>query len=170
MTAIENIVYKKDQWVRLALIGLASTIVITTLRSTVALFIKYKQVSSNVQALKNTGPEVLHKYPDEFFNGADVNQVIFAAIGESAKTQGVTVKRINTPFVIRENDYLILTQEITIEGSFLKIMRCIDEMDEKVGFIKIVSLKFEREDSPRSSAMLLKVYFQMITSNDEQVD
>jgi hypothetical protein len=64
---------------------------------------------------------------------------------------------------------LLLTEEITLEGDFTKIIRCLDQANDKLGLIKISSLKFQREETSKTTALAVKVYFQMVKP-DEHVE
>jgi hypothetical protein len=151
------------------IIGIAILIISVPVVRTIDLYFEYLEGVEQLGA-RDPGLTETKQYPHEAFEHTDISPVIFEAIGGAAKQHDVIVKNISTPVVFKEDDHLLLTEEITLEGDFIKIMRCINDADEKLGLIKVASLKFERTQSQKSETLLLSVYFQMIKTIENEVE
>jgi hypothetical protein len=161
MKGLENILYSKSKIVRWAMIVLCALILFLSFRNTFTLGMQYRDLSSAVDNM-DASPKMQAAYKADIFEDVDINRIVFDAISETAKANQVIVKTINTPSVFEENDFLVLTEEITLDGDFVKIIKCLDEADAKLEHVKIASMNFVREENQKSTTLLLKVYFQMI--------
>jgi len=161
MKALEDILYSKSKLVRWVLIALGATILFTSFRNTFNLAMQYRALSNEVDNI-DASPKTRNLYRSDIFEEVDINRIVFDAISEAAKANQVVVKTINTPSVFEDDDFLVLTEEITLDGDFVKILKCLDQADAKLEHVKISSLNFVREENQKSTTLLLKVYFQMI--------
>jgi hypothetical protein len=169
MMDLKILIEKKGRLVSVALVVIGAVIVFFSVSRTLSLITTYFEVNANLQQVNSGAVEGKQKYDPESFMNTDVSKVILEAVGQSTLESNVIVKNIGAPVAFEEPEYLLLTEEITLEGEFSKIMRCMDEADRKLGLIKISSLRFERQQSvKKTESLLLKVHFQMIKTRDDE--
>ncbi|MBT1705598.1 hypothetical protein [Chryseosolibacter indicus] len=162
------LIYKNRRLIKWLIIAIAALVCFASGRHTFSLFQRYITLSNN-DGLAEQLNVTASKYPSEAFNGGRRSDVIFDAISTAARNNQVTIKKINSPVLFEESTYELLTEEVVLEGDFVKIISCINEAESKMDFIKIASMKFEREQqSAKSETLLLKIYFQWIKEQENE--
>jgi hypothetical protein len=88
-------------------------------------------------------------------------------ITEAARKHDVKIKNINAPFYYNTPNLSVLTKEVVLEGGFTNSIKCLDEAARLLKYAKLSSLEFQRDVSPKTSALHTRVYFQTIKRNDK---
>jgi hypothetical protein len=162
----EEIIYKKPLWVSAALILLGCVMIFVAVRKTGSLWSEYFALRSTAASFEDFPVDELPNHVQPTFEEQDINTVLFKTISESARNNKLTVRNISTPVSFQMADIALLTGEVVLEGDFVNVIKCLDHMREQLKWIKISSLKFERDMSPKSEGLYTKAYFQMIKKNE----
>jgi hypothetical protein len=165
--SIDGITFTNKKWIKTALITVGFVVIFLAVRNTMVLAVRYISLSEELRSAESSPRETKLKFSTKAFDDVNVNENIFSAISEAAVISGVTVKNIGVPTIFEIQGCRLLTEEITLEGDFIRILRCVDLADARLGMIKISSLKFEKEETYKSGALVLKVYFQMVTTDED---
>jgi hypothetical protein len=161
----EIMILKKPRLVVSALIGIAMIIVVIAGQGTIDLVGRYFELKAELKAVNQTAPLSRQaRYSADALKEIDLNATIFRTISEAAQRTKVRVKRINSPVIFDEDDYQTVTQEVVLEGDFVNSVKCLSETSSKLKYIKLCSLGFERDQSPKNNVLYTKAYFQIIKS------
>jgi hypothetical protein len=135
---------------------------------TLRLIDRYAEVKSRLGQIQFPVRTNELKYPDEFYKAVDINKEIFRALSRIRPETKVVVKEVNVPVTFIDKDVKLLTQDVVLEGDFVDVIRCLDDIERELGFIKIASIKFEVIQIARTSTMQSHVYFQMVTPHENE--
>lgn len=163
---LESIIYGRRKWIVYGMIGVAFIVAFVAITDTVQLFSKYLELKKELGAIEPAHIDDRTLAPMHGFKDINLNRIVFESVGDAAKTSNVRVKKINMPSIYEEEGHLMLSEEVILEGSFTNVLHCMDLADEKLGPVKITSLKFQRERSLKSNSLLLNVHFQIVKAND----
>jgi hypothetical protein len=83
-----------------------------------------------------------------------------------SQKNNIVIKNYPEEHVFQENDYILRTNILTVEGRFLGLLRFLYFMERQNEIGKIVSSNFymEKEKYSRKKNLFLKLYIQNITS------
>jgi len=167
---MEKLIYKHTSIAVALLIFVGVLISFVALRNTGALVLQYFDLKSTLAALPDIAPQAAPKKKDAIFKEIDLNAVLFKSITESARTHNIQVKNINTPTVSNNSDIIVLTEEVRLEGGFINTVKCLEEAFRELEQVKLSSVRFERDLTPRSNALFTTVYFQTIRRNESKAN
>jgi hypothetical protein len=160
------IIYRHSNIIAVLGIITCGLILYLPIKNSINLFFEYRALSLQLQNAQSHPPPLQRDYTFRSFASVDLNKTTFAAISESAKRHNVTIKQMGTPVSFTNPGYSIETEEVTLEGDFLNLLRCVDDANAKLDLIKLSSAKFERDQSLSANALYVKLYFQAIKKED----
>jgi hypothetical protein len=167
---MENLMYKKTTLFIAGMILLGLSLTIVASKSTFQLAARYKDVKSKLEALENIPAGKSSRRAQKVFQEVDLNSELFKVMSESARTYQVKIKSINAPFSSSNSDFSILTKEVVLEGGFIASLKCVDNAARHLKFIKLSSIKFERDISAKAGTLYTRVFFQTIKKNERDAN
>ena len=162
---IEEHIYQYGKWIQYGIIGIGIIVAILSIESIVSLTSKYFDLQRNLETLEVSAVEEQPATSWEVFEDIDLNKTVFESVSDAASVNKVVVKNINAPLIHKSDEHFLLTEEIILEGHFINLLKSVDLASKKLEHVKISSVKFERDNSPASKALFLKVYFQTVKSD-----
>lgn len=165
---IEKLIYKHTSFAVAGLIAVGAIVGFIALSNTAGLLFRYFDLKSTLESLPDVPQVATRDHTNPVFEEVDLNAVLFKAVTEAARTHSIQVKNINTPMVSSNPDFQVLTEEVTLEGGFVNTVRCLEEATRELKQVKLSSLKFERDQTPRSNALYTTAYFQTIRKNEDE--
>src|SRR5687768_3297950 len=134
---VEKILIQNAKLIRILMLPVCFSILFFPIRQTASLLTTYWEIREQLRNADDYPVQAEVKYPMDIFENVDLNRTLFDAIGESAKQHNVIIKQINPPVRFQEDQFLLLTEEITLQGDFISMLKCIDMAETNLGPIKI---------------------------------
>jgi hypothetical protein len=85
---------------------------------------------------------------------------VFASVSRAAQAHRVTVKRFDPPRETEEEGVVVQTWQVALEGGFIDLLSCLRDTGDELKRVKVVSLKFDREDVNKKTVLIARVVFQ----------
>jgi hypothetical protein len=85
---------------------------------------------------------------------------VFASVSRAAQAHRVTVKRFDPPRETEEEGVTVQTWQVALEGGFIDLLSCLRDTGNELKRIKVVSLKFDREEVNKKTMLVARVVFQ----------
>jgi predicted small secreted protein len=163
---MESIIYKKTSFFLACMILVALCLTILASQNTFQLIGRYQDLQSSLEAVENIPIGKPLTGTQKIFQEIDLNAELFEVMSESARTHQVKIKSINSPFASTTSDFSVLTKEVVLEGGFISSLKCLDDATHRLKYVKLSSVKFERDLVAKSNTLYTRVYFQTIKKND----
>ncbi|MBT1710555.1 hypothetical protein KK062_20085 [Fulvivirgaceae bacterium PWU5] len=85
---------------------------------------------------------------------------VFASVSRAAQAHHVIVKRFDPPRETEEEGVTVQTWQVSLEGRFIDLLGCLHNTGEELKRVKVVSLKFDREEVNKKAVLIARVVFQ----------
>ena len=88
---------------------------------------------------------------------------IVQQMSQICNKEQVKITQIEPLRFFDENEVQIVTQQMTLQGEFVSLLRCVEQVQRDNKGSKIASLKFKRElSTDKRPVLLLDIFFQSI--------
>lgn len=98
-------------------------------------------------------------------------QRLLEAISSYCSSNKVVLKDFPQPLVATAQDYMVETNIITLEGSFIKLLKLVYQLEQQYQAGRVSSLHFLSRREPRTKELLLsvKIYIQNIKKGKNEI-
>lgn len=95
-------------------------------------------------------------------DGQELRQEVVSLLDEQSLGRGMTLKRMKAPAIFHDGAMQIETYEIVLEGTFIPLLKCVFNLEQKMtsGRIAGVKLVMEKDQTTRKEVLLAYVYVQ----------
>jgi hypothetical protein len=160
---IDVILYKNSRFVTTSLFVVTVIIAVIACKNTVWMVFRYFELQNGLKAISHS-PRLSRQteYSIEEMESVDLNAILFSLLSQATNKSKVKVKNFNYPALVSEDNYQTITQEVILEGDFVNTLKCLRETGTQLKYVKLCSLTFERDLSPKNNVLYTKAYFQVI--------
>jgi hypothetical protein len=169
-----NVKFLNNKKVAIAIVVLIAVVIIfIAVKNTFQVartYVKLNQQLNTVNnrvSIKNPQEEEVNRF---LLEEVDMEGEVFASISQSCQQNHVNLKQVHVPKILNDGDVVIITQQVTLQGDFIQILRCLQDIQAKPTAIKISSLRFETEEINKIKILVAQVYFQgvkLLQENNE---
>ena len=103
------------------------------------------------------------------FNGdsSDQTSKVLEVVSQCCQKNGLILKELPATFVHNEGDFKVLTSEISVQGSFIKLVTLLDTLEHNTALGRVSSTSFYTYDDNKlkRKILILKIILQNIKSN-----
>lgn len=132
-------------------------------RPTVVLALKYFDLQEKLNSSTNTLQEPRLATDTLLLQEIDFAKKVFNDISYSSQLHKVVIKKIDLPVLtILQDEVIEQSQQITLNGNFVDILKTLDDIKEKLKPVKIVSIKFARIDNNKVVILEATVILQAV--------
>lgn len=171
---LNNFTYKQRNWLLLAAI-----IIFTVITYSLALS-KTLGLAKECSALKKelvttaNAPEKIARLEEQLFeldrkaglgsDSIDFQQALLEKVSTYSSQNNVTLKEFPSNHLFISKDLQIETNQFTLEGSFLSLLKCVFELEQVDKIGKVISTKYETIKDVRTKKVSLtaKIYVQNV--------
>lgn len=96
--------------------------------------------------------------------GVDVQQVLLEKISRYCNENNITLKEFPKPMEVQEQDFIVETNVIVMEGSFIKLLKLVYQLEQVQRAGKVAAVHFLAKEDLRTKRLLLRasLYLQNI--------
>jgi len=148
---------------------LVMLLLIVPLTNTRVLFSKYTSLKRSLSKMKNSKDVGEEEQFSLFDTLQDVSDAyIFKSVSVIAHQNHILIKKYEPSQILSNDDEVqYKTQQIVLEGEFVAILKCMQEVDSRLAGVKIASVKFDREESNKKVTLAARIIFQTVKISQE---
>lgn len=161
--------FEKDPRIIYGVVFIAALlIVIIPVSNTISMFVHYGEIQGKLKAVSSSPeqPTISSSNDKLLEKDADYTKKVFGLLSESCKTNSVTVKQVELPRKSLTADVQIESQQITMEGPFVNILKALNEINEQIEPVKISSVAFRTETINKEKVLTSQIVFQSVKLQD----
>jgi len=135
---------------------------------TIMLKTEHNALKKEEQLFKNTPKQLSlllqkQKYYDSLLNkyqikGSSIQNNLLKTINSIADSSHLKVVRFLEPHVIKNNEIMTKTYQVTIEGNYNNIIKLIHHLEQQTKFGEIINLDFEKNKNFRTGKYYLEAH------------
>jgi len=120
-----------------------------------------------IAEIKNRISEIETRIGSNQSKEVDFQDMLLEKVSSYCKTNGLVLKEFPQTHCFSQQDYLIETNTIIVEGDFIKLLKLVYGLENDFEIGKVVSVKFLTNEDFRSKRLYLSavIYYQNIKMN-----
>jgi hypothetical protein len=151
---------------RIVIVGVALAAVVIVFiagKNTFQVAVKYTTLKKQLTTLNTGNPNGVNQKVEQnkfLLQEIDLEREVFSTVSQSCQKNQVNLKQVQSPQISNDGKIIVLTQRVTLQGDFVKILKSLQDIQTEMSTIKISSLKFEIEEVNKVQTLLAHIYFQ----------
>lgn len=176
----KDLTYKqKNKYLLLGALLFAIVAYVTTISNTVKLYKDNTKLESRIGKAENAPSGIADlrraleglngKLNDYLIDTTKEQEHTLEVVSEFCSKKRLVVKELPKRTVTTEKDFTIITSILKIEGSYVELLRLLNELEyvQKLGRVSSVSWKSSIDSKTKRTVLSMTVFLQNITVNKE---
>lgn len=160
---------KRQQLVIIMVGGVALCLVIILVLRSASTYLSYNSLSRKMEHYDNSFNSQISKDTVLGMDGEAVTKMIFQKVSRSCLKNQVKLVQVHVPVAEEKDGFRISTQQVSLQGTFVPLMKCLNGLDDELGSVKITSLVFEKEVVDREALLRVQVFFQWLEETGKEI-